>query len=125
MHGVIASSEVQRLRDRIEELETLLGAGPDVCDRLQTLGLPLHSRKFLGVVLKRSVVSRNAAYIVMYGDRPEASQPEMRTLDVHVWFVRGRLRGRGIELKTQRGFGWYLTPEDKAKINAMIGAVPA
>ncbi|WNV10116.1 hypothetical protein [Tardiphaga sp. 709] len=121
MHGGI--SEIQCLRDRIEELEGLLGAGKEDLDRLAVFGMPAICSVILGLLLKRVVVRREAAYVVIYGNRPEAEQPQIKGLDVYVWRVRQRLRLHQIELKTQFRVGWYLTPDDKAKINALIGAV--
>jgi hypothetical protein len=123
MHGGI--SEIQRLRDRIEELEGLLGIGCEDLDRLAVLGLPAICSTILGLLLKRAVVSREAAYVVVYGNRPETEQPQIKGLDVYVWRIRQRLRLHNVELKTQFRVGWYLTSGDKAKIKALIGAVPA
>jgi len=70
--------ELQRLRDRIEVLETLLGLDEgDVSLIQQVTGLGPVQAKILSVLRKRSGVvwSKQILFEVLYGDRPECDRP--------------------------------------------------
>lgn len=111
-------SELERLRDRVTELEELLGLADN--EIYAMLGLPKLQRSLLGLLMKRPLVSRDTAFAAIYGDRPEASQPEIKILDVHLSHLRGRLRGLGVTITTRWGEGWYLVLEEKAKLRSLL-----
>jgi hypothetical protein len=120
MHGRIP--EVQRLRDRVEELEELLGADPEDGERFAVFRIPAGTGpRLLGLLLRRKVVSREAAQVVLYGGRPENQQPSIESLDIHIFRIRKQLRLHKIEVVTVWGIGWLLEPEAKAQIYALIG----
>jgi hypothetical protein len=112
---------IQALRDRIEELETLLGADAEECERFAALRIPFICRKLLGLLLARRVLAREAAHAIIYGGLPECDHPATKSLDVHIHRIRRQLRGHGIEVRCEWGIGWSISPADKAKIYALIG----
>ena len=116
------STAVQSLRDRIEELETLLGADRSDEERFAVFRVPSGiCRRLLGLLLRRSVLSREAAQVILYGGRPEREQPAIESLDTQLFHIRRQLRLHDIEIDTVWGVGWSLKPAAKAKIYALIG----
>ena len=119
-------SELQRLRDRIEDLEALLGLDRKIASRLRdAFMITLAQAETLGFMLRRNFVSHDALYIAMYGARPECDWPEIRILDVHVCHLRAALKKHGIAIKTKWGEGWTISPADKAKVHAVLEFLPA
>lgn len=114
-------SELQRLRDRVAELEALLGASEEDTVRLRALGLTKTSSLVLGIILKRPVASREAIYVAIYGARPDCDQPLIDTLDVYATRIRQILRGINVELKTAHNIGWYIKPEEKKIVRDYLG----
>lgn len=112
------SSEVQRLRDRVEELEDLIGlrvVGPRVA------GLSDMEWRMAGLLLKRPLVSREFAFRAIYGNRPEAEQPkDIRMIDQNVCRVKRRLKAFGITVKNASNEGYYLDAESRTKLKELI-----
>lgn len=115
-------SEIQRLRDRIEQLEEMLGIGRDTTLQLRLkLGLTKCQAKMLGILVKREVVSWEAMHFVLYGDRPEADQPwSEANLRKHIVLLRRRLEPTGIKVDAVHGQGWMLGNEHKAKVKEIM-----
>ena len=113
----------QSLLDRIEQLETLLGADRSNTARLREAFRlePLHAQ-MLGMLLAREFVTREGLFTVLYGARPESEWPDDKQLDVLLCKVRDRLRKCGITIKivTMAGEGWSMPSADKAKLSAML-----
>lgn len=110
--------------DRVAQLEEVLGltSAFSFRDVLEPKGRWSRTgcEPLLGLLLKRDQVPREAAYAVMYGDRGEASQPDIRILDVYVNFARAALRPHDIKIENIWAVGWRMSAEDKAKLRAMI-----
>lgn len=120
-------SELQQLRDRVAELEEAIGltAMPALRAVLKPEGYWLSTCETLcGMLMKRPCVPRSAAYIAIYGGRPECDQPDPKLVDVTVHRLRQALRPHGVEIAVARDRGWYLTPENKEKLRALIEAYP-
>jgi len=115
-------SEVQRLRDRVEQLEEMLGISPDTTLKIRLkLGLTKCQAKMLGILVKREIVSWDAMHFVLYGDRPEADQPwSEANLRKHIVLLRRRLEGTGINVEAVYGQGWMLKSEHKAKVRELM-----
>jgi hypothetical protein len=110
-------SEVARLRERIEELEDLLG----LTETVPTTVFTGHHRARLEMVAKlllaRELVSKTAIILAIGGaDRSEA------TAAVYVSYLRKQLAERDIELRTEWGRGWRLDVANKAKLRALIAS---
>jgi hypothetical protein len=59
--------EVQRLRDRIEELEQILGVDRALASRLRgALGISRDQARMLVLLLSRDVVTHEAMFTVLY-----------------------------------------------------------
>lgn len=115
------ASEVQALKDRIEQLEEVLGIDRSTTGRIrEALGIdPIHA-VIVGVLLSRKFVTRDGLYTVLYGARPEAEWPEEGQLDVLMCRLRPRLEAKGLTVETKYGEGWSMSKADKAKLNAML-----
>jgi hypothetical protein len=120
-------NETDRLRERVAELEDALGLTAEIPAELvprsicegTSFGRP-KVLEVIGVLLTRPFAHSAALFDALYGTRPECDQPQPQILSVYVCRVRASLRRHGIELKTRRGAGWYLTEDDKTKLRAVI-----
>jgi DNA-binding winged helix-turn-helix (wHTH) protein len=113
--------EMQRLRDRVEELEGMLGLGRDhVAELMVRLRLLDPEAKFLGLLLRREFVSRDGAYAAIWGGRTESDQPDIRGLDVYSCRLRKVLRKLDVEMVTVRSRGWFIPREQKEKLAALL-----
>src|SRR5260221_2612574 len=102
-------SEVERLRDRVEQLEEVLGIDRSLTSRLrQAFGLEPGKAPILGMLLARDFVTRESLYIVLYADRPECDWPEEKVMDVQICKLRRILRRHGIAIETRWGEGWSM-----------------
>lgn len=119
--------EIERLRDRVEELEALLGVGwDDIASYRNALRLTVDQAKILGLLAKRNVtVTRDAIYTVLYGARPDCDQPDMKIIDVHVCKLRKPLRRVGVEIQSDWGMGYYLLAADKRKLRDQVALAAA
>ena len=115
--------ELHRLRDRIDEFEQILGVDRALANRLRgALGISRDQARMLGLLLSRDVVTHEAMYAVLYGERPECDQPGPKVMSVQVCKLRKALTPRSIEIKTHLGDGWQMLPEDKAKVRALLSS---
>lgn len=115
---------MQRLRDRVEELERFLGVDRTLTNRLRSaFGIGPDPARILGMILQRNIVTHEAMYIVVYGARPDCDQPATKILDVQVCKTRKALSGHGIKIKTHWGEGWSMSLADKAKVRARLALV--
>lgn len=112
-------SELERLRDRIEELEELLGL---------TMPWPRYVRGFtpirralLGLLRRRPLVTREFAYRAIYGGRPESNQPaDLRIIDQIICRLNRVLKDHGIRIQCDNRTGYYLAAEDKAALDQLL-----
>lgn len=112
--------ENQTLRDRVEELEALLGVTPFVPASWRRVGgMPLHWR-LLVFLLKRGTATREEMVVALYGHRYVDRRPESKTIDVHVCKLRRVLRHEGIEITTNWGQGFSLSPQMRVKAQALV-----
>lgn len=118
-------SELQRLRGRVEQLEDLLGMGQSNVQRIaHALRLRPTQAKTLGILLKQPMVTKDAMYFALYGDRPESDMPEGEaTLRQHIRRIRKSLPD-GVEVTAIYGQGWMIPADHKAKVWALIGNIP-
>jgi two-component system cell cycle response regulator CtrA len=110
-----------RLQDRVEQLEEVLGLSRSSVSRMrETFGIrPLQART-LGLLLSRDFVTRDGLYTALYGAMPESKWPDDNVLDGHLCRLRRHLRPHGVVIRTQWGEGWHITAEDKTRIRAML-----
>jgi len=114
-------SELQRLRDRIEELEQILGIDRSMTTRLRAaLQITKDQARVLGMLLSRNIATHESLYIALYGARPDCDQPQFKILDVQICHLRARLKRHGIAVKTHWGEGWSVSPADKIQVRQMM-----
>lgn len=108
--------EIQRLRDRVEELEELLGLRADV---IRPPGLSRTEWRLLGALSSGRVCSRDFLLRTLY---PGPEYPEDRTVDVFVGRVRNWLRKHRVAVRilTQRSDGYFVEPRDLSKLREVL-----
>lgn len=109
---------IESLRDRVEELETLLGA--DLNKPLMWLGFTSQQAEILGLLLKRQCASRDTISRYLWpNDGPEFQD---NAIKVRIYQIRRKLNGMGIPnaIQSRWGQGYALWPGIKDKINARI-----
>lgn len=114
-------TETERLRDRVEELERVLGVDMSLTNRLRDVfGLEPGLSPILGMLMKRAFVSHASLYTVLYAGRPECDWPKPKIMDVQVCKLRRKLRKHGVSIETRWGEGWMMTAADKAKVRDVV-----
>jgi hypothetical protein len=109
-------SVVQKLHDRIAELEELLGLREqvdmiplDCCHRKRT-------QTVIRLLARRELVSPFAIELAIGSETITDS-----SIRIYVHFARKALREHGITVACDRGRGWYLSARDKARLRALMG----
>jgi DNA-binding response OmpR family regulator len=110
------SPETARLRDRIEELERILGMR-EVLPR--PWGLTRREAAVLGLLLRRQVLSATQLFEAIWGGD---SDRETKIVEVVVCKLRAKLRPHGIAIRTEYGTGYFIPPQAKAAARAKIEA---
>lgn len=111
-----AVSETARLRDRVEELERLLGMRP-VLPRMW--GLTGREADVVGILLRRQVMTHAQLFEAIWGGD---SDRNIKIVEVLVCKLRAKLRPHGIAIRTEHGVGYFVPPDSKAKARAQIAA---
>lgn len=118
------ATELQRLRDRIEELEQVLGIDRSMVNRIRgALQVTRDQAKMLAMLIGRNVVTREAMYAVIYGARPVCDQPDVNMIDMQLSKLRRSLAPHGVAVRTLWGEGWQISIDDKAKVRRVIASV--
>jgi two-component system cell cycle response regulator CtrA len=102
------------LRDRLDELERLLGMH-DVPPR--QWGLTVREAQMLGILLRRQVVSHAQLFEAIWGGDSERNS---KVVEVYVCKMRQKLRPQGIEIRTEYGSGYFLPPASKQRVREMV-----
>ena len=111
-----AARETARLCDRIEELERLLGMRA-MMPRM--FGLTRREADLLGILLRRQVMSTTALFEAIWGGDSERS---IKIVDVILCKLRAKLRPHGIAIRNEYGVGYFIPPDGKAAVRALIEA---
>ena len=111
-----AAPETVRLRDRVEELERLIGLRT-VPPRLW--GLTRQEADLLGILLRRQVMTHAQLFEAIWGGDSECN---IKIVEVVVCKLRAKLRPHGIEISTEHGVGYFIPPDSKATARARIAA---
>lgn len=112
-------------RDRIEELERILGLKAEFPWLVRLTG---DQRRILGVLIARSgIVSQESLHVCLYGGKPDCDQPEIKIIDVQVCKMRATLKAYAarlgvapVEIGTEWGRGFYLTLENRVRARDLI-----
>lgn len=114
------ANELHRLRDRIQELEQLLGiVAEDAVDRFIFMNLSPTERRILNILFTWKRVQREKLYTLLYGERLECDQPEIKVIDVWLSKLRSKLAPYGIIFETEFNAGWFMTQPNKDKLAAL------
>jgi len=108
--------EATRLRDRIEELERLVGMRM-VPPRLW--GLTQREAEVLGILLRRQVMTHAQLFEAIWGGDSERN---IKIVEVIVCKLRAKLRPHGIAIRSEHGVGYFVPPDSKATARARIAA---
>lgn len=103
-------SEIERLRDRVDELEELLGIRLKLPNEF---GLTPMETKYVGVLIRREIANRDMIFNAIYGG---LSDRDPKIIDVHICKIRKKLAAKGFEIKNRYGEGYYLEPEARASL---------
>lgn len=115
----MGTSTEAELRERITQLETLLGA--KMAFPL-SLGLSRSETVILGLLLARPIVNEDAAFTVLYGDR-SGNPPTSNFLSSFMLCIRRKLDPHGVTVSNRPGTGYFLTPENKTALRDLIEAL--
>jgi hypothetical protein len=111
------------LRDRIEELEGILGMGTEAPVALPARVNGKHwSRptcwRLLGLLIARGWITKESAIIALCND--PGDPPDAKVLDVYISKLRSFLRPHSITITTHWGRGWSLSPEMKERAKELV-----
>lgn len=111
--------ENETLRERVRQLETLLGSRQTIP---LIFGLTAHEERLIGMLLVREHMSRTQLLESMYGHLPAGDEPGPKIIDVWVCKMRQKLKPFGIKVQTKWGSGYYLDKEGKARLQKYLEA---
>lgn len=112
-HGLM-SDLIERLKDRIEQLEEVIGVDRSMTTRIrEALKLEPLKAQIVGMLLSRDFVTRDGLYTVLYAGRPECEWPDEKVLDAQICKLRPHLSAHGVEIETKWGDGWSMPSGSK------------
>lgn len=109
-------AEKAALTDRVEMLEMELGAAIQPMPKCFKL-TPKEDR-LLRLLCARPAVSKSLALTAMY-DGPD-DEPVDQIIAVWICKLRAKLRSHGIEIETDKVAGYFLSPDMKTRLRALI-----
>lgn len=118
-----AAAEIERMRDRIAELEELLGLRIPVPPAFAPRRANFSRGRMWALICflaKREFVSHEAITVALWGDIEIDQRPNAKGQDVYICHLRKFLRAYDIELRTAWGKGWYFDAVNRRKVRALI-----
>ena len=116
--GCSCAAEIQKLQDRIEELEARLGLVSEA--KFRPAGLTKTEWQFVSLVLKHKIISEEVAFRAIYAGRADVDHPGSNIIHQTASRTGRKLAKAGIKLMVQAREGWYLLPEYKARLRALV-----
>jgi hypothetical protein len=116
-------SEMQRLRDRVEELEQILGMDEDDVSLIrQVTGLAHMPATMVSILYRRRVIlTKETLHQAIYGGVAECDQPQVRVLDSLIHQARKALRPYDVNIHTAYGGGGFSMDElSRARFKALL-----
>lgn len=113
----VLEAENDMLRERIYALEESLGYHWIAPLEFHLTG---SENALLGALMAKPVATKEMIYNALYGLHDEP--PGQKIIDVYVCKIRTKLKPWNIPIETLWGRGYMLSPESKARINAMLEA---
>jgi hypothetical protein len=108
-------------RERIADVEQLLAIDDP---KPLIVKVSRTERILMELLLKRSMLTREVAWGVLYGHRPDADQPQYRVISQIMHHLRNRLARHGVKITTEFGTGWYLKKKDREKLQQLLACEP-
>jgi hypothetical protein len=108
-------------RERIADVEQLLGIDDP---KPLIVKVSRTERILMELLLRRNMLTREVAWGVLYGHRPDADQPQYRVISTIIHHLRSRLSPHGVEITTEYGTGWYLQEKDREKLEQLLACKP-
>lgn len=109
--------ENERLKERVAQLETVLGFNQDIPTCLK---LSRQERAIFGVILARDLARREEIFEAMYQDKKV--RPGEKILHVYINKIRHKIRPHGLDFICLHGIGYRMTPEMKAEVAELVRA---
>src|SRR5262245_7404384 len=109
-------AENDLLRERIRQLEEMVGIGLEVPPMF---GLTGKESALLGIMMERELTTKESALDLMYFDRPNDT-PEVKIIDVFVCKMRKKLEKFDVKIETVWGRGYRLPPDSKKNVQAYL-----
>lgn len=114
----IVEAENDELRERIAQLEELLGFRAVL--PIEWRLTPLEAR-LVGFMLKRPLATKDELMSALYSLRPD-EPPHDKIIDVFVCKVRPKLRRHGIEIRTVWGQGFAIDAATRERVARQLEA---
>jgi DNA-binding response OmpR family regulator len=109
-------SELQNLRDRVEELEALIGMRLAFEDH-RPLGFSKRRAQILGILLNREIATRDFIFTAVWGGESNVCD---KIIDVHVSKIRKRLKMFGANIENIHNVGYRIPEADRKRLKAML-----
>lgn len=114
----LLTKENEELRERITQLEEILGANFDAPPMFALTG---SEARLFGLLMARDLVTKESAMSILYGLRPDNDgDVEIKIIDVFIYKMRKKLEEWEIKIETVWGRGYYIAPDEKERISALI-----
>lgn len=113
----VLEQENELLHGRVAELEEMLGI---TFHSPLFLELTASEAKIFGILLAREAVTKSLVMTCLYGSRPDGDMAEEKIVDVFICRLRAKLKTFGIEIGTNWGQGYFMTPAMKARVRGLI-----
>jgi DNA-binding response OmpR family regulator len=110
-------AENDELREKVRQLEQLLSYA--AYSMPKEFGLTRTEEAVLGTLVTHCTTTRDHIMHNLYGGRGDA-EPDIKIVDIYISRLRKKLKGFGIEIKTEWGRGYLLTPASKAIIKQFL-----
>lgn len=119
-------AENEELRETVRQLMDGLGADPDrdfVRRCRSVLGVTPSRARMLAVLLAGKVRDKESMLLAYAVNRRDP--PEIKIVDTLVRYLRVALAPYQIQIQTEWGVGYFLTPENRARIIALLAGADA
>lgn len=117
----IDDEKVYELRERVAQLE---GQVSDFAWIPEEWGVPRTEAKILNLLMARPILTREAAYGVLYAHDVEKEHVSPEVLDSHISKLRSRLQRVGMTIENRRYIGWSLPTETAHKLSCIKNGEP-
>ena len=111
------------LRDSLARLEAALTGSSGDFIKLRAIGLMPREAALAAALLKHDALTREGALAAIFAGRPDTKSDYSSNIPVaYISTTRKRLRPLGIAIDNVQRLGWRLSPDDKAKLRAILAA---